>query len=58
MKGLGLPIPGKPSPFYSDGYASKDMALADSEHPGATPGPHLVGEYLHPGAVVGALVQE
>ena len=29
---LGIPIPRKPSPFYSNGYTSKDLALADPEH--------------------------
>ena len=27
---------GKPSPFYFNGYASKDLALADPEHLGTT----------------------
>ena len=35
-KKLGIPIPGIPSPFHSNGYASKDLALTDSEHLGTT----------------------
>ena len=35
-KRLGIPIRGKPSPFYSNGYACKDLALADPEHLGTT----------------------
>jgi len=35
-KRLGIPIQGKPSPFYSNGYAHKGLALADPEHFSAT----------------------
>ena len=31
-EGLEVPISGISSPFYSNGYVSKDLALTDSEH--------------------------
>ena len=34
---------GKPSPFYFNGYASKDLALTDSEHLGSTVGADTLG---------------